>query len=287
MQDYIIGCSYDGLKGFRLFINDHIFFDAPGAISSDMNFIVTPFLRAGKNIIRVIGGSMALSHELEGEKIPNMDITLRKIEYFGDNSNILKKYTLKQEDDTGDITEEDGRQVLEWSIDNESDYNYEERFSTFQICNENEDIFKEYYLKKMREFARAMYAAIAGGTVAPIVENSTVKLEDDSLRGYGDFVAVKSIYEDALKNIASKRPMCTVKDERQFIFSPSCSGKLWRVGIMSTAQRGMALQDAVSMLPAALPRFDSELFATAWKEKHTTFLPTYIAFVNDQCSIVR
>lgn len=286
MPEYVLGFEYAGGKGFRGFLNEHILFDTPGFAATIRRSVITAFLKQGDNSITVQAGSMTSSAELTGTKLPDMHVLLRKIHYFGDNGTILEQYEIARNDDGGDIEKVDDRETLQWTFSNPCDMDFDRRLSQCTQCNPDEDTFLTYRAS-MVEFAQRLREQFLADNMEHIKKVSSIRLTDDGPRMNGDIPRIEQEYVEALKEIKKIGMGYDLQDERQLVFLPTCGGKLWYMGVMDDPAKGQAMQEAVAMLPAALPNVDYDFFQSRLSEGSGARLPCYLAFIGGACSIVR
>lgn len=284
MKDYVFNFEYTGGKAFHALLNGHIFMDAPGYVSGMQTFFCATFLVSGENTLRIVGGKMSAKGELEGKNLPEMDICLACITSFSDNA-VIPLQTFSVSNDTVEKDDSE-RESCDITFSSPANYDCTKRFSSFVKLNADEEMINNE-LRKMKQFAYTLYTSLLDENFDYIAKKSHIKIDDMLEFSELTHHDMKIAYIRSLRKIKDQGMGCIIESEDQFVFCPSCDGKIWKIGVMNSSEQAKSIQDAIKMLPAALPPFEYELFQSRLMNNSGIKIPLYIALSDENYCIVR
>lgn len=289
MLDYLLRVEYLGENPFHALLNGHIFMETTGFVSSSQAILAAPFFVEGENCLRIVGGKMSSKGELEGIKLPNMEISISKITSLeGETETQIENFTFNNADGSNAdvVTDDDDRESCEILFSSPSKIDNTSFFNDCTKVNAEEDLL-DVELQKMQKIAAELHSEFTKSEYDPILEKSRIRILNDAERMEWSYAEIKNLNLNTLQKIKKRGIAYSLESDKQFVFCPSCDGKIWRIGVMESPRAAQELQEAIKMLPAALPPFEYELFQSKFTNNSATCMRTYIASIDGVYSIVR
>ena len=185
-----------------------------------------------------------------------------------------------------DAVDKNGVREYILTFKNPSSIDNSELFTQAAHCNDTPERFAEYY-PQMREFAAEAHKNLATERIGKIIDVAGPLLNAmEQTEGFSLSKAEADL-EKTLKDISGEGLGYELKTPDQFVFLPTCRGRLWLVGVMDNPEAAQKIMEEVKHKPAALPAYDHQLAAGKSSGGLSRILPLYIAFIDGKWAIVR
>ena len=259
-----------------------------------IGFDCTGFLRKGENTVTIYGAPLVLEKDVEYDPPINDETVIFTVEVraaelggageTGEKGVLAEKsFTVKDVVNSGNSLREC---VYTLTFENPSEIDNSAFFSQSVRCNDTPARFVEYY-PQMREFAVEVHKNLAAGRIGKIIDAAEPLLKAFAQAQGVSLAKAEDGLEEALEDISDEGLAYELKTPDQFVFLPTCQGRLWRVGVMDSPEAARLIMEEVKDKPAALPAYDYELAAGKSSSGLSRILPLYIALIDGKWAIVR
>jgi hypothetical protein len=286
---YIIDIFYSAGTPFRAFFNNHLFANIAAYERSAVRFPCHPYFIKGINTITISWGEIPIDNtgnnsQKSVENGPEFAVRLRTKNDWADDGRILFEKEMSPEY----IAKYKGNKIPAYIISfaNPSKVAFDNLFFESVVCNNTEDEF-QVYLNRMRTFSSAIYESILRGSQQKILDSAKTAISDGSLAAGISKEVFLSQFRDILQEISHDGIGYSVSSPRQFIFLPTCGGRLWRAGFMQDEDKAQKIISETSNKPHALIKYDKDLIQSKPDGGLSQKIPLFLAFPDGQCEIVR
>lgn len=286
---YLVDIFYSAGSPFRAFFNNHLFADVPAYERSAVRLPCHPFFVKGNNTITIAWGEIPVDNtgkDIEEflENGPEFIVQLRAKTDWGDDGRIL----WTREMSSKDITKYKGKKIPAYMVtfENPTTIAFDSLLTESVICNETKEEFTKYFIK-MREFSSYIYRCLLEGAHNEVLKRSKTAIKDGALafgKSEADFL---SGYRTALEEIRADGLGYKLNSLDQFVFLPTCGGRLWLVGFMHEEKSAQEAIAETCMRPHAIIRYDKDLIHGEHSGGLSQKIPIFIGFPNGECEIVR
>jgi hypothetical protein len=280
-MDYVVEVFYSSGQGFSCLFNNHLFAEINGYAGSLQRFYCNAFFIRGKNSVSF---DMKIIDENQPPPAPGIKIAIRRHTVFGDVGTLLFEKEFTPSD--GIINRD--KKTITYSIvfENPITQDFSDILYGTPVCNDTRESFLANY-QAMQTFSRDVYRYFQSDNISKIMELSERRIRDDVLSGAKNERELSEEYRSVLVAVQEEKLGYAISSPDQYIFLPTCGGRLWRVAVMKEEDSARKIMDDVWSLPHALPSFDYELIQSASDGGLSQLLPSYIALMNGKFAIVR
>lgn len=272
---------------FQAFFNNYLFAENTGGTSFSNGFIANDFFVKGENTVTFIAKPAVAEPNTQYNPPLNEDtvvftvgVSSRKGNAGEWTTHVSKEFVAREGKKKGDML------LFSLSFDNPSALDNTALLTESPRCNDTPERFAEYH-PKMRAFAEEMYTAVKRRNTRAVIAASSRLISDDAKNSGDSPEKITAMVTEAVKDIGSSGLEYTLESPDQFVFLPTCEGRLWRVGVMKTPEDGKKMMEEVRYLPHAIRRYDYQLFNGKRDGGLARILPVMIAFPDGKCRIVR
>jgi hypothetical protein len=280
-MDYVIEVFYSAGQRFLCLFNNHLFADINGYAGSIQRFYCNAFFIKGKNTVSF---EWHIPDENQTAQAPGIKMAIRRHNSFLDDGTLL----FEKEFTPADYILNREKSTIRYGIafENPIAQDFSDILYGTPVCNDTREVFLANY-RMMREFGQDIYMCFKNDKLAKIVELSQRRIMDDAVAGSKSRMTQLEEYRSALLDIQREKLGYELISSEQFIFLPTCGGRLWRVAVMKDAGVAQKIMDEVWSLPHALTFFDYELIQGTSDGGLSQQLPSYIALMDGKFAIVR